>query len=140
MSRLEAGLNRRKFLFRVFGRYLAALALLAQLTAPAGLASRPGPDVAGFLCAPPGTLSPAAVAEAEALLADLLGQQPDDESGTAHCPFCVLVHGLPLPDCHPTPVITLVPLDVSARPFETAFVHQPQGPPLGLRAPPATSL
>lgn len=140
MAPLEAWLSRRRRFFQSLGRHLAILALLAQLMAPAALASRPGVDVAGFLCAPSGTLSEETRAKAEALLSELAGQQPEDDANAVHCPFCVLVHGVPLAEHYATPLIFAVHQDVTARSFETAVVYRPQGPPLGLRAPPSVSL
>ena len=135
-------MSRRRHLFQSLGRHLAILAIFAQLMAPVALASasRPGLDVVGFLCAPLGTLSEEALAEAEALLSDLLGQQPEDNRNTAHCSFCILVHGVPLPDDHVTPRIVFEYQDVTTRRLEATFVYRPQGPPLGLRAPPSISL
>lgn len=140
MWRLEARLSRRRHFFQSLGQYLAVFALFAQMMAPIALAARPGIDVAGFLCAPLGTLSEEARAEAEALLSDLLGEQSGDNSDTAHCPFCVLVHGVPLPEHQATHLIFVGHQEVKARSFETPVVYRPQGPPLGLRAPPSHSL
>lgn len=122
------------------GRCLAVIALLAQLTAPAALASGSSPDLASFFCAPSGALSAEARAEAESALAALLGDQPDHDRGNGHCSLCVLVHGVPLPDGQPALHIDVERRDAAPRLFETAFVHRPQGPPLGLRAPPPVSL
>lgn len=133
-------MNRRRHLLRSLGCHLAILAVLAQLMAPVALASRPGLDVAGFLCAPLGTLSEDALAEAEALLSDLLGDRQEDNRSTSHCPFCVLVHGVPLPEHHLTPLIVFEHQEITTPRFETPVVYRPHGPPLGLRAPPSTSL
>ena len=140
MWRLEARLSRSRHFFQSLGRHLAILALFAQVMSPIALAARPGLDVAGFLCEPLGTLSGEARAEAEALLSDLLGQEPEENSETAHCPFCLLVHGVPLPEHHATPFVFIGQPEVKARSFETAVVYPPRGPPLGLRAPPSHSL
>ena len=110
------------------------------MVAPVAVAANPGLNVAGFLCAPLGTLSEEARAEAEALLSDLLGEQPGDHRETAHCPFCVLAHGVPLPEHYVTPLVFAGHPEVKARSIETAVVYRPQGPPLGLRAPPPVSL
>ena len=77
-------MSRRRHFFQSLGRHLAVFALFAQLMAPVALAARPGLDVAGFLCAPLGTLSEEARAEAEALLSDLLGDEQGDNRNTAH--------------------------------------------------------
>ena len=140
MARLEALLNVRGHLLRSLGRHLAILALLMQLIAPAALASRPGLDLAGFLCPAFGALSEEAAAEAEALLSDLLGDRQEDSRKTSHCPFCVLVHGVPLPEHHLTQLIVFRHQAVTTPRFETVIVYRPHGPPLGLRAPPPTSL
>lgn len=140
IPRREARLNGRRHLFQSLSCHLAIVALFAQLIAPVALASRPGVDVAGFLCAPLGTLSEEARAEAEALLSDLLGQQPEDDRSVPHCPFCVLVHGVPLPEHDLVSLVFFEHRDVATPSFETAFVYRPQGPPLGLRAPPSLSL
>ena len=133
-------MSKRGRFFRFSGRYLAILAVFAQVIAPVALAARPGLDIAGFLCAPLETLSQEERALAEALLADLLGEQPDDTSKTGHCAFCVLVHGVPLPEHHVAPPVLVGHEDIPARVRETLVVHPPQGPPLGLRAPPLLSL
>ncbi len=134
-------MNRRKNPFRFMGRALAVLALVTQLIAPAALASTPGFDVANFFCAPSGALSADARAEAETFLSELFGdQQRDDDRGNSHCPLCVLVHGVPLPEQQPAPRIVFERYDTTPPRFETAFVYRPQGPPLGLRAPPSVSL
>lgn len=133
-------MNGRRHLLRSLGCHLVTLALLAQLIAPAALASRPGVDVAGFLCASLGTLSGEALADAEALLSDLIGERQEDNRDTSHCPFCILVHGVPLPEHHLTPLTVLEHREITAPRFETPAVYRPQGPPLGLRAPPLTSL
>lgn len=136
----EAGLSRRRHFFQSLGRHLAIIALFAQVMAPFALAAHPGLNVAGVLCAPLETLSDEARAEAGALLSDLLGEQSGDNPDTAHCPFCVLAHGVPLPEHHAAPLIFVGHLEVKARSFEASVVCRPQGPPLGLRAPPSISL
>ena len=140
MTWLEARLNGRRYPFRSLSCHLAIVALVAQLMAPVALASRPGPDVSGFLCASLGTLSEEARAKAEALLSDLLGQQPEEDRSVPHCPFCVLAHAVPLPEHDLAPLVFFEHHDIATPSFETAFVYPPQGPPLGLRAPPSFSL
>lgn len=133
-------MSRRRYLFLSLGRHLAVLALFSQLMAPVALSARPGLDIAGFLCAPLGTLSAEARAEAEALIGELLGQTPDDERNTPHCPFCVLVHGVLLPEYVATPAIRVGHQEAATCSFESSVVYRPHGPPLGLRAPPSISL
>ena len=133
-------MSRHRHFFQSLGRHLAVFALFAQLMAPVALAARPGLDVAGFLCAPLGTLPEEARAEAAALLSGLLGDEQGDNGNTAHCPLCVLVHGVPLPEHRLTPLIGFAHQDATTPSFETVVVHRPHGPPLGLRAPPLTSL
>ena len=130
----------RKNTLSLWGRCLAAVALAVQLAAPTALASGAGVDVARFLCAPAGMLSEEARAEAEAALAGLLGAPQDDGSAASHCPLCVLVYGVPLPEQQLALHLVFERQDIAPVLFETAFVYRAQGPPLGLRAPPSTSL
>ena len=136
----EARLSGRKNTLSLWGRCLAAVALTVQLAAPTALASGAGLDVARFLCAPAGMLSEDARAEAEAALADLFGAPQDDGSAASHCPLCVLVHGVPLPNQPPALHLVFERQDIAPLLFETGFIYNAQGPPLGLRAPPVTSL
>lgn len=133
-------MSRRRHFLQSLGRHLVVFALFAQLMAPVALAARSGLDVASLFCAPSGVLSEEALAEAEALLSDLLGDEQEDNGNPAHCPLCVLVHGVPLPEHHLTPLIGFAHQDATTPSFETVVVHRPHGPPLGLRAPPPTSL
>ena len=133
-------MNRRGHLLRSLGCHLAIVALFAQVMAPAVLAARPGVDVSGFLCAPLGTLSEEARAEAEILLAALPGDRQDGNQDTSHCPFCVLVHGVPLSEHHLTHPIVFEHQEVTTFGFESPVVYRSHGPPLGLRAPPPHSL
>ncbi len=105
------------------------------------LAARPNLDISGFFCVPSGAVSEEARAEAEAMLRDFFGEQQDDHPDTTHCPLCILVQGVPLPEYQPAShILVLVRQDITPSCFEIDFVYRPQGPPLGLRAPPSISL
>ena len=116
---------------------LACLSFFAQLLAPFAVAASQGVDVARLICAPSGG---GALAEVEALLADLVDQESEERAPAGDCPACVLVCGAPLPEvqtaARPAPFAVAVDTPI----FETAFAYPAQGPPLGLRAPPATTL
>lgn len=140
MSQLEARVSRRRHFFQSLGRHLAIIALFAQLMAPTARAAHPSLDIAGLLCMPLGTLSEEALAEAQTVLSALPGEKQEDKRNSPHCPFCVLVHGVPLPEHQLTLFVVFEPHDVASPRFETPFVYRPQGPPLGLRAPPPVSL
>ena len=134
-------MSRHRHLLRSLGHYLASFALAVQLIAPAASASGPpGLGIAGLLCAPSGAPSAAALAKAEAMLVQLLGEPVEEQRGQGHCALCLPAYGAPLAEHRVS-----VPADfegrvVNARRVEPVFVRRPQGPPLGLRAPPSISL
>ena len=125
---------------RFAANFLACLALFFQALAPYAVAAARGLDISSVLCEP-GGLNGAATFEAQALIAELTGEAPDAVGGTDHCGACLLAHGAPLPamDIVATPVAFAVAFD--QRPAaEAPHIYFAQGPPLGLRAPPATTL
>ena len=119
--------------------FFALLAIVLQGLLPGTLAvaEANGVDVSRFICAPSGQLSADAKAAIEAL-AKLLGEEvPDDQPFDGHCPYCTLVHAIPLPE----PVTLAAPAEHasvvgSVRYEPGSLVHKAQGPPLGSRGPP----
>ena len=116
---------------------LACATFFAQLIAPFAVAASQGVDVARLICAPSGG---EALSEAEALFAGLFDQEPEESEPRGDCPACVLAHGAPLPEMQAPARRASFAVTIDTPIFETAFAYPAQGPPLGLRAPPATAL
>lgn len=130
-------MSRRRIDRRGATLLVVCASLFVQLLAPYAVAASLGVDVARLICAPSGG---GALAEAEALFADLLDQESEERGALGDCPACMLAYGAPLPEiqtaAQPAPFAAIIDTPV----FETAFAYPAQGPPLGLRAPPATTL
>lgn len=120
-------------------RFLAMLAVTAQVLLPGTLAvaASNGVDVSRFICAPSGQL-PAEAQAAIELMAELLGDEaPDHEPSDGHCPFCTLVHVIPLPE-RPTMAApaTFAPDRGYVRYEAGGFVRKAPELPRGSRGPP----
>jgi len=95
-----------------------------------------GFDARSMICAPSGQVSETSL-KAVAELADALGLDKSDDTGSApHCQFCVINVAAILPTAQLVDAAQEQHIRIIHTRFETRFAHAPQGPPLGLRAPP----
>lgn len=120
-------------------RFAAVLAIILQAFLPGtmAVAESNGVDVSRFMCGPSGEVSPETRAAAERI-AKLLGEDlPDEQPPGDHCPFCTLVHGVPLPQPAAFDASTAFPREQTCVRYEPGLVQQAQGPPLGSRGPPS---
>ena len=120
-------------------RLMAVLALLIQAVMPFAMAAAAtrAPDLLAHYCSTPGE-TPGAVAIGQDL-ADLLAEKEGKKTQTDpphDCGDCVLGHPVPVPELAAVcvPVFQSVPADMPV--FETGFVEDIRGPPVGARAPP----
>ena len=120
-------------------RFLAMLAIVLKVFLPGSvaIAESSGLDVSRIMCVPSGEMSPETRAAAERIAKLFGGELPDEQSSGGDCPFCTLVHGVPLPE----PIVIILPAafpreQVFVR-FEPGLTRLPQGPPLGSRGPPS---
>ena len=132
-------MRRRPLDIRFAANFLACFALFFQALAPYAVAAARGVDVSTILCEPAG-LNNAAASDAAALIAELTGEKPDAPGDKGHCSACLLAHGAPVPEISiaAQPVAFTATLDRPAP--EALHSYFAQGPPLGLRAPPTTTL
>ncbi len=119
--------------------FLAMLAIILQVLLPGTLAvaASNDVDVSRFICVSHGQLSPEAKAAIEQL-AKLSGDEaPAHQPSNGHCPLCILVHVMPLPE--PAPVATSGQVTSAAGYIcheAGGFARKTRTLPLGSRGPP----
>lgn len=120
-------------------RLLAVLVIGLQGLLPGAVswAEAKGVDYARYLCLTPGAEPSAETKAAAQELARLLGGEvPEEHHAEGDCPLCMLGQAAMLA----APVLPEAPsFQAAGSPaphYEPGFIHLPQGPPLGSRAPP----
>ena len=134
-------MRRRPLDIRFAANFLACFALFFQALAPYAVAAARGVDVSTILCEPAG-LNNAAASDAAALIAELTGDAPSDKApgDKGHCSACLLAHGAPVPEIGFAAQLVAFAAILDRPAPEALHSYFAQGPPLGLRAPPTTTL
>ena len=121
-------------------RLFAVVAITLQVFLPAPMASaqHAHQDLSHIFCIS-GDSPNAEVAAAVQEWAKLVqgDEAPSHHDGGSHCPLCTLSHGAPLAEVTlPAVVLSYERISLVPR-YEPGHVHKPQGPPVGVRGPPA---